>query len=87
MNQECSTFVYMSTTITIRADESLRDALVRRAEAQGKNFSEFVREVLQAAVADSSVEARVGHLRGRLRLGRKSSDAWRKRLRERNWRP
>ena len=78
--------VYMSTTITIRAEESLRKALARKAAASGKTISELVREILEEALADRPMRVRAGHLKGRLDLSRKSSEPWRKRLRERNWR-
>ena len=76
----------MSTTITIRADESLREALAKRAAVSGKTVSELVREILEEALADRPVRARAGHLKGRLRLPRKSSESWRQRLRQHNWR-
>ena len=78
--------VHMSTTITIRTDESLQAALAERAEAQGKTLSALVREILFEALSDRPVEARAGHLKGRLRLFGTNDDAWRSRLRERNWR-
>ena len=76
----------MSTTITIRTDESLRVALIERAEAQGKTLSEVVREILESALIDRPLEDRVGHLKGRLRTPSTSQEAWKERLRERNWR-
>jgi hypothetical protein len=76
----------MSTTITIRTDESLRAALTERAEAQGRTVSELVREILFEALRERSMEARAGRLKGRLRLAGTDDDAWRRRLRERNWR-
>lgn len=76
----------MSTTLTVRTDESLREALEERARAQGKTLSEFVREILRAAVDEGPLSARTGHLRGRLTLDRPEADGWRKELRRRNWR-
>ena len=76
----------MSTTLTVRADDSLRAAIVRRAKTQGKTISEVVREILEEALLERPVELRAGHLKGALRLSRNTSDAWRRRLRERNWR-
>ena len=81
-----SYIVHMSTTITIRTDEALRKALASRASAAGKTLSEIIREILEDAVVARPVGTRAGKLRGRLRLSRKTSEAWRKRLRERNWR-
>jgi hypothetical protein len=76
----------MSTTITIRAEESLRRALVRRAASRGKTVSQLVREILEEALSERPLESKTGHLKGRLALSPKSSDVWRKKLRERNWR-
>ena len=76
----------MSTTLTIRTDDGLRRALEERARAQGKTVSAFVREILTSAVAERPLEARVGHLRGRLRLDSPAERIWRDRLREHNWR-
>ena len=76
----------MSTTITVRADQRLRNALAKKAALSGKTVSELVREILEEALADRPIGVRAGHLKGRLELPRKSSEAWRKRLRERNWR-
>jgi plasmid stability protein len=78
--------VYMSTTITIRADESLRRELEERAAALGKSLSEMVRDILRNALAETPLEARTGHLRGRLELRRPDAEPWRRELRERNWR-
>jgi len=45
--------VYMrTTTLTIRTDEGLREALQKRAEVQGKTVSELAREILTEAVSD-----------------------------------
>lgn len=76
----------MSTTITVRTDEALRRELQERAAALGKSLSEVVREILEHAVAERPLEARTGHLRGKLDLRRKDEEPWRKALRERNWR-
>jgi hypothetical protein len=78
--------VYMSTTITIRADEPLREALDERAAASGKTVSELVREILEEALADRPLGIRAGHLKGRLKLPRKTSEPWRRHLRRGNWR-
>lgn len=75
-----------STTITIRADATLRSELEERAAALGKSLSEVVREILEAAVSRQPVAGRVSHLKGRLRLPRSHSEPWRRELRERNWR-
>lgn len=77
----------MRQTIAIRADAALRDAIAERAAAQGKTISAFVREVLERAVEARPLESRAGHLRGALDLSGTADDAWRNRLRDRNWRP
>lgn len=76
----------VSTTITVRTDELLRRKLEKRAAAGGKNLSQVVREILEAAVQEEPLESRIGHLRGRLRVDRSDDEPWRRRLRERNWR-
>jgi plasmid stability protein len=76
----------MATTITIRTDRNLRQELQRRAEADGKSLSEFIREILAAAVEPGPLGARTGHVQGRLRLTRRKAGAWRERIRARNWR-
>jgi plasmid stability protein len=78
---------YMSTTITIRTEAALRSLLKERAAATGKSVSEVVREILELALTEHSTGERVGHLKGRLSLSKPSSEPWRARLRERNWRP
>ena len=77
----------MRQTIAIRADAALREAIAERAAAQGKTISAFVREVLEQAVEDRPLQSRAGHLRGALDLSSAVDDAWRNRLRDRNWRP
>jgi plasmid stability protein len=76
----------MSTTITVRADPSLRAAIKRRADAQAKTVSAVVREILEAALHDRPIHSRAGHLKGRLELPKTTRDPWRNRLRQRNWR-
>lgn len=77
----------MRTTLTIRTDENLLDALKARAAVQGKSVSEVAREILSEALAERPLSERIGHLRGQLGLEPGASDPWRDRLRERNWRP
>lgn len=76
----------MSTTLTVRTDEPLREALRSRAAAQGKTISMLVREILEEALMERPITARAGHLKGRLDLPAASEDPWRRQLRERNWR-
>jgi macrodomain Ter protein organizer (MatP/YcbG family) len=76
----------MSTTLTIRANQALREALEQRAKTEGKTVSEIVREILEDALRERRLDAKVGHLKGRLELPSEPSDPWRKQIRERNWR-
>jgi plasmid stability protein len=77
----------METTITVRAGETLREELEKRAAAQGKSLSALVRDILTEAVAASSVGERTASMKGGLSLPRRPREAWRRQLRERNWRP
>jgi hypothetical protein len=76
----------MRTTITIRADATLRDALAKRARIEQKTVSEVVREILVDALGERPLADRIHRLRGGLRVGEPTSD-WQRRIRERNWRP
>jgi plasmid stability protein len=76
----------MRTTLTIRTDQRLREALEERAALQGKSVSEVAREILSDAVAERPLGSRIGHLRGQLELPPTSSDPRRKQIRKRNWR-
>ena len=77
----------MSATLTIRTGDALREALDRRAEAEGKTISELVREILEEAMVQRPFGAHADHLRGSLRLRKGGQTGWPKQLRERNWRP
>lgn len=78
--------LYMRKTIlAVRVEEELREAIGRRAAAEGTTVSGFVRETLREAVADRSVGERIRHLRGTVRLA-PDDDEWRTTLRSRNWR-
>jgi plasmid stability protein len=76
----------MSTTLTVRTDEALIEALRQRAESQGKTVSALVRELLEASLAERPLADKAGHLKGRLDLSDSDDDTWRQQLRERNWR-
>ena len=76
----------MGNTITIRADSALRDALVKRAEAEHKSVSEVVREILESALVERPLAEKIGKLRGGLRVS-EPSDTLQRKIRERNWRP
>ena len=88
--QNCNTLYYniaMSNTLTIRADKTLRAALEARARMQGASVSEVVREILTEALAERPLADRTAHLKGNLALSPEPTDPWRKRVKERNWRP
>lgn len=74
----------MSTTITIRAESSLRDALEKRAAETGRSLSAVVRQILVDALTERPMEGRVGHVRGRFRVAETSQDPSRAELRRRN---
>ena len=76
----------MRTTLTIRTDEALRDALEKKAAAQGKSLSTLVREILEDALIERPLKERLSRLKGSLELPRTKGDAWRRELRQRNWR-
>lgn len=76
----------MSTTITIRADKSLRDALVRKAKGEKKTVSEVIREILESALVERPLADRIGRSRGSLRIA-EDQGAWQRQIRDRNWRP
>jgi len=78
--------VYMSTTITIRTGQSLREALEERAKARGITLSQAAREILQDALEKGPKGPKTEHLRGRLKIYKSSGEPWRKSLREHNWR-
>lgn len=75
-----------TTTLTVRADPELKEALERRAEAEDRTLSALVRQILEEAVAERPLASRVGHLKGKLEIPPDTDDPWRQRLRERNWR-
>jgi metal-responsive CopG/Arc/MetJ family transcriptional regulator len=77
----------MRRVITVRTDRKLRQALDKKAAAGGKTLSEVVREILEQAVAATSIGERTAHLQGRLSLRTRNLNPIRKRIRARNWRP
>ena len=76
----------MGTTITIRADKPLRDALIRKARAEKRTVSEVVRQILEDALVQRPLAERVGRTRGSLRMA-EAHAPWQRHIRERNWRP
>ncbi|WP_419943030.1 hypothetical protein [Candidatus Palauibacter sp.] len=73
------------TILAVRLEEDLREAINRRAAADGTTVSGFVRETLREAVADRPIGERIRHLKGTVRMGA-DDDEWRTTLRSRNWR-
>jgi hypothetical protein len=76
----------MSTTLTVRTGPELRRALETHAKSAGKTVSEFVREILEEAVAERPMAERTAHVRGRVELPERAEE-WRRQIKERNWRP
>jgi Arc/MetJ-type ribon-helix-helix transcriptional regulator len=77
----------MSTTVTVRLDEGLRQALELRAKATRKSLSEVVRDTLREALDERPLGERIGHLAGILDIELDDDDPWRRQIKERNWRP
>ena len=77
----------MNTTLTIRTDKTMRQALAKRAKTLDVTVSECVRQILETALSERPLSQRVGHLKGHLELPDSASDPWRSQLQERNWRP
>jgi hypothetical protein len=75
----------MNTTLSVRTSVALHSALERRAKSAEMTVSEFVRGILEEAVAERPVVERAGHVKGRLALP-EPTEQWRQRLKERNWR-
>ncbi len=75
----------MSTTLTIRTDKPLLDALARRAKMERKTVSQVVREILEDAVVERPLSDKVGSLRGSLRIAEPRT-GWQRQIRARNWR-
>ncbi len=74
----------MSTTLTIRTDQELKDALQKRARAQDKTVSRVAREILTQALTERPLVERIGHLRGTLHLDPEPADDWRRQMAARN---
>jgi plasmid stability protein len=77
----------MSTTLTVRLDEALREKLEMKAKASGRTLSELVRDTLRDTVENRPLGERIGHLKGRFVIPRDDDDPWRRQIAERNWRP
>ncbi|MDQ1638400.1 MAG: Ribbon-helix-helix protein copG family [Pyrinomonadaceae bacterium] len=75
----------MEKTLTIRLDTEQQQKLDETAKMLGKSVSVLVREILQEALAQRSIGAKAGHLKGRLSLPQ-PRDAWARKIKERNWR-
>ena len=75
----------METTLTIRLDRNLSDALTARARAQGKTRSAVVRELIAEGLEERTLLNRIGHLKGRVESPAGKAE-WRRRIKERNWR-
>lgn len=78
----------METTLTIRLPRAHREALRRRAAAEKRTESALVREIIEREIRRGFDFERVRHLVGSIASRPKhwEKDAWRKHIRERNWR-
>ena len=76
----------MRSTITIRTDRPLRDALARKAKTEHKTVSAVVREILEDALVERPLAERVGRMRGGLGVA-EARTPWQQQIRDRNWRP
>lgn len=76
----------MEATLTIRLSKARREALRRRAAAEGRRESTLVREIIAREIDRGFDFEVVRHLAGRGQLKRRASDSWRNRIRDRNWR-
>jgi predicted DNA-binding protein len=78
----------MDSTLTIRLAKAQREALRRRALAEKRTESALVREMIQREIQRGFDFERVRHLVGSVASPSKhwEKDAWRKRIRQRNWR-
>ena len=76
----------MDKTLTIRLDAEQQRKLGQTAKMLGKSVSELVREILQEALAERTIGAKAGHLKGRLSLPSNPRDAWARKIKQRNWR-
>jgi hypothetical protein len=78
----------METTLTIRLPKKQRDALKRRAVAEKRSESAFVRDLIDREMQREFNFDRVRHLVGSIvsRSKHWEKDSWRKHIRQRNWR-
>jgi hypothetical protein len=78
----------VETTLTIRLSKAQREALRRRAIAEKRSESALVREMIQQHLTRGFDFERVRHLVGLVASPPKhwEKDAWRKRIRQHNWR-
>ena len=78
----------METTLTIRLSKKQRDALNRRARAEGRSVSAVIRDLLERETTGGFDFERVRHLVGSVKSSPKhwERDPWLKHLHERNWR-
>lgn len=76
----------MEKSLTIRLEAEQQRLLGQTAQLLGKSVSELVREILEQALAERSIGAKAGHVKGTLALNPVPRDAWARKLKERNWR-
>jgi hypothetical protein len=78
----------METTLTVRLPKKQRDALIRRARAEGRSASALVREMLEREVHRGFDFERVRHLMESVCIDRRKmrGDAWAEHIHRSNWR-
>jgi predicted transcriptional regulator len=78
----------METTLTIRLSRKQREALRRRAAAEKRSESALIREMIEREMQREFNFDRIRHLVGSIASRPKhwEKDAWRKHIRQHNWR-
>jgi hypothetical protein len=80
--------LFVQTTLTIRLSAKQREALRRRAAADKRSESALVRDLIDREIQRGFDFDRIRHLVGSIASPPKhwEKDAWRKHIRQRNWR-
>ena len=78
----------VDTTLTIRLPKAQRDALRRRANLEKRSESALVRELIEREMKQGFDYEQIRHLVGSISSQPEhfADDAWRRQIRERNWR-
>jgi hypothetical protein len=80
--------LFVQATLTIRLSAKQREALRRRAAADKRSESALVRDLIDREIQRGFDFDRIRHLVGSIASPPKhwEKDAWRKHIRQRNWR-